>query len=376
MKKLTIQKEDSEDRISALKKYQNYLYDITGELDIDRSNRYYGEYCQKAEILKNNIQKVTIESDLMSDIKKLESEIEEKKRKINLMNLAETSIKIKKNKIDETEKEYYSLVEKYISEYSYTRLKYETQIGESSNVSSESVNRIKSEMEAALDNLEENYVYSINQSISACNDDIYKIKKEIDSLKNRTNLLSFNSDNILINALQDTESEKNIYTQKLSETEELIRQYEDKKDSLNVYANYSGFIYLNRTINIGSYLAAGETVCRIIPKESSIYAELYVSNSEIGDLKEGQSVKLAVDGWEIQEDEEIIGTIEKISKDIRTDLNSQTAYYIVTVSCKNKYLKSDNGEIKELKNGMKVNAKILIGKKQLIRYVFEILNIL
>lgn len=162
-------------------------------------------------------------------------------------------------------------------------------------------------------------------------------------------------------------SELNNYNNKKEAVETSLNSSYQKENKEKVVANTSGYVYFLQNISKGSFLQTGSLICKIIPQNSSnLYAEIYVSNSDIARLYENQDVKIKIGGYSSLEYGDIKGKIEYISKEIRVDEKSGYAYYIVRVSCDNIKSVDSNWDSGHIVNGMMADARIIVGEKNVL----------
>lgn len=109
--------------------------------------------------------------------------------------------------------------------------------------------------------------------------------------------------------------------------------------------------------------------------ESGFYAELYVENSDIAKLKEGQEVNFEIAALPSSEYGYFTGKVEYISKDITVDQNSGNAYYLVKVKCDTSSLKNKSGDEISLINGMACQGKIIVDKQNVLTYLMKNLDL-
>ena len=127
----------------------------------------------------------------------------------------------------------------------------------------------------------------------------------------------------------------------------------------------------------GSFVQAGTAIGAIYPEfESKYYAEIYVENSDIAKIKEGQKVKFEIAAYPSSEYGYFEGTVENIAKDISVDQSTGYAYYLVRVKCNNMSLKGKDGEEASLMNGMACQAKIVTDEKSILTYLLDKIDLL
>lgn len=139
----------------------------------------------------------------------------------------------------------------------------------------------------------------------------------------------------------------------------------------------SGYFYLSQELKTGSFVQEGTDIGTIYPEaESKYYAEIYVDNTDIAKLKEGQEVTFEIAAYPSSEYGYFKGTVENIAKDIFVDQSTGSSYYLVKVKCENVILKDKNGEEATLMNGMACQAKIVVDEKSVLTYLLEKIDLL
>lgn len=139
----------------------------------------------------------------------------------------------------------------------------------------------------------------------------------------------------------------------------------------------SGYFYTFGDLKTGSFVQEGTTIGIIYPEaESKYYAEIYVENSDIAKIREGQEVKFEIAAYPSSEYGYFKGIVENIAKDISVDQSTGYAYYLVRVKCDNMILKEKDGEEATLMNGMACQAKIVIEAKSVLTYLLEKIDLL
>ena len=216
--------------------------------------------------------------------------------------------------------------------------------------------------------------------IEGYNDNLITLESNLASAK--TSLTGVNSssntDNIaILTEKGNIASEKLSYENKKNEYQDYLKSYNIQDNNCTIVAKSSGYFYSSQDLKVGSYLQEGSEIGSIYPeRESGFYAEIYVENSDIGRIKEGQKVKFEIDAFPSSEYGDFIGEVESIAKNITVDENTGLAYYIIKVKCQEINLVSKEGDTATLKNGMACIGKIVIGKKTVMQYLLEKINLL
>ena len=246
----------------------------------------------------------------------------------------------------------------------------------------DAMNSLMNEKEQALKNLELQQITTIETRISEYNDTILSLQSNLTSAE-----LQLNAVNSVDNKTQETvailtekgniSAEALVYEDKVEECENYLRSYDIKNDNCIVKASTSGYFYCAQELKTGSYVQAGSTIGTIYPEaESKYFAEIYVENSDIAKIHEGQVVKFEIAAYPSSEYGYFEGTVENISRDISVDQATGYAYYIVKVSCENMTLIGKDGEEASLMNGMACQAKIVVDEQNVLNYCLEKIDLI
>lgn len=69
------------------------------------------------------------------------------------------------------------------------------------------------------------------------------------------------------------------------------------------------------------------------------------------------------------------GVIESISKDVKIQQPSGSACYLVKVKCDRTTVTNKDGKTGSIMNGMICQAKIIVGERNVLEYVLDILGL-
>lgn len=241
---------------------------------------------------------------------------------------------------------------------------------------------VTKEKTQALINLELQQLTTIEQQISGYSDTILSLETNLTSAK-----LQLDAVNGVDNEAKETvailtekgniAAEILTYEDKVKECETYLKSYDIQNDNCIVKANVSGYFYISQELKTGSFVQEGTAIGTIYPEaESKYYAEIYVENTDIAKIKEGQEVKFEIAAYPSSEYGYFEGTVENIAKDISVDQSTGNAYYLVKVKCENMTLKGKDGEEATLMNGMACQAKIVIDEKNILTYLLEKIDLM
>lgn len=166
------------------------------------------------------------------------------------------------------------------------------------------------------------------------------------------------------------------------EYQKTVENLEAKLEDLNirnedyiVKAPIDGIVRVISEISHRDLLLSGEEVATIVPNAGSDFkVQLYISNKDIANIKEGQGIKYHFLALPYREYGELTGKIVNISPDARVN-NTGESFYVVEASIDDKPLLSYKGEKGVIKTGMACEAQIIKGSKKIMYYLLEKLSL-
>lgn len=402
------EKADAENRLQILQAYEESLDSGNGISEEYKDNPYYDEFVNKRKLLLENISvnKQDTESKnaiYQGNIDNINETITAYTQKVGKLNEVKNCIINHVNTFQPEDTYYYSMVNSYLASYTYNQTQYNNKISELDD----QVNSYNKQIAAAEDEDSANAIRDQRETIyktsgntenernksltSMETTQLSEIESQIESINNTLMTLNSNLSStqleLAANSNGSTQSAKNIailtekgniyaeeltYNEKKDECENYLTSYGIQNDNCTIKAASSGYYYSSDDIKVGSYLQEATTLGKIYPKEESdFYAEVYVANSDIGKIAEGQNVKFEIAAFPSSEYGYFEGTVSSISKDISVNQNTGAAYYIVKVACKNMTLAGKDGQEASLKNGMACKSKIVVGDKSVMDYLLE-----
>lgn len=422
-------------RLEILSAYEKSLDGNKTELEALSNNTYYDEFIDRRELLYANVN--LSESDTagqvtlyQGNVDSISGTIAKYNEKIEKLNAVKQCIMARNNTFDSSEGIYYSMVSSYLASYSYTALQYDNQInnyqrqideyeeqiknaeaeipkgdetvsGNDSAADTEpdiasGVEELKKQRDAlitardavqkekaqALMNLELQQLTTIEQQISGYNDTILSLETNLTSAQLQLDAVN-DVDNEAKETIAILTEKGNIaaeiltYEDQVEECETYLKSYDIQSDNCIIKANASGYFYISQELKTGSFVQEGTAIGTIYPEaESKYYAEIYVENTDIAKIKEGQEVKFEIAAYPSSEYGYFEGIVENIAKDISVDQSTGYAYYLVRVKCENMTLKGKDGEEVTLMNGMACQAKIVVDEKNVLTYLLEKIDLL
>lgn len=243
--------------------------------------------------------------------------------------------------------------------------------------------RNEEDRKAALENFRLQYLLELDNTTSTLKDNRKSLVMNRESIKLQDEKVLVDDKGVNANLLEYKNREisttiDNIetYEGRKRELEASINKIDSQIENAVVEATMSGVVNSNMELVDGNVLQSGATVLSIIPENDSDYkVNIYVSNEDIGKIKKDMPVKFNVYALPNTEYGYLTGTIVNISKDLKVDNSSGSAYYLVEARLDNSKLYSSKGQEGNLKAGMTCQAQMVTENKRILFYLLEKLNL-
>ncbi len=387
---INYQKELSEveDRIKILEAYRLYLDGDESALDIMQNNIYYSEIINRKNLLlANKDSNDTTSADKIdlyrANVESIEQSINQYNQKIEKLNMTKQCISSRNNTFDSQDVYYYNLINSYISKYSYNEKQYDDMINTySESGDDEKVQILQEEKKQALNNIELEQLSAIEQQIENYNSAISTLHINLTNAKlqlvaSQESNAELGKNIVVLTEKNNIDAQIENCNEKKSEYEKFIRTYDIQNDNCTIKANSSGYYYKEQQMSYGAYIKEGSCIGKIYPKQQTgFYTLAYVENSEIGRVKLGQKVKLEIAAYPISEYGYFEGKITDVSKDIIVDSSTGRSYYQVKIENVEQVYKNKKTKSVSLMNGMACQAKIVTGKKKILTYLLEKIDLI
>ena len=137
------------------------------------------------------------------------------------------------------------------------------------------------------------------------------------------------------------------------------------------------------THSAGTVVQPGTVLLTLVPKEETLRAEVWVSNEDIGFVRQGQPVKLKFAAFPFQKYGMVDGTVEHVSADSadnatgngnnpndKAPARTPMLFYKALVTLKAMHLSLDEQNF-ALSAGMQTHAEILLGTRTVMEYLLS-----
>lgn len=147
------------------------------------------------------------------------------------------------------------------------------------------------------------------------------------------------------------------------------------KDSY-IYAPCDGIVNLNAEVKVDSVVQAGQVLFIISNSNAKDWkAEVNIPSNNILNIKLGDKAKIMVPGLSQADYGFIEGEITSIENNARVDDKTKESFYNAMISIKKPYLEGNNVPNKELKMGLRVEAKVIECDKTILKYILQKINL-
>ncbi len=163
--------------------------------------------------------------------------------------------------------------------------------------------------------------------------------------------------------LSDIESE-------ISELGARIPALEDRVERTTVRSPVDGVINRINYVTDEAYVNSGDVLLEIVPTGSELIVETKIDPKDIGEIVEGQEVKISLTAYNPSKYGRIDGKVIGISADAINDAQTGIQSYLVDVSIDGT-LYETNGEEVTILPGMVASIDVLSGKRTVLDYFWQ-----
>ena len=154
---------------------------------------------------------------------------------------------------------------------------------------------------------------------------------------------------------------------KVAELTERKVAAEDQLKRINIHAPQDGIVHQLTIHTVGGVVTPGETIMLVVPEMDDLLVEAKVGQSDIDQVRLGQSVVLRLSAFNQRTTPELTGTVTQVAADLVTDQRSGMQYYIIRITI-------DPAELKKLGKlklipGMPAECFIQIGSRTILSYL-------
>ena len=164
-----------------------------------------------------------------------------------------------------------------------------------------------------------------------------------------------------------------------SEVENLTSQLASLDQQLRgsqVRSPLDGWVEEEKKFNVGDVILAGETLVRIVPESArDLKAELLVASNDIAEIKPGMGFRLIFPKLPPSEFGQLEGTLETVPQDAWLQPDAPPVFQLQG-GLSRLWMENNQGLRIDLKAGMTAEARIILKKKAIWRFLLEKLDFL
>lgn len=231
------------------------------------------------------------------------------------------------------------------------------------------------------DSLKNSYISQIENKVSALNEEIKSLennKKSLEvSLKNVKDLKTYeklSSDKLKNEAIITVNSEIDSLNDNIISLQSQMVELDETIRNSEIKASVDGTVTLINNLSTGDIVQAGTSLCSIIPVGDELKVNLYIPESEVAKVTVGQKTEYSFDAIPYNEYGKVTGEITSISADSISNESSGMKYYIAQATLSENTLTNKDGNVREIRTGMLLEAKSISGSKKIITWLLEKLN--
>lgn len=411
------------DRLDALLAYGAMLNGDTEALNRIRDNQFFDEFDTRYLLLKAEIEAVKEDASKKAAVYKetinsTEDAIHSYENKIEKLTVLKQCLQNGDTVFPTNDAYCQGVLDNYYSSCNYAQIQYDNQISEcnrqideynkiisineqkkaedvsyndagavdeakhQSDNYSKKVSEINAEKISSINNFFAQQTASIEGQIEELKDTILNLNTSLENAKLQLNVYGrenkdYDKELYFLREKNSIIAEQLQYEEKRKSCEAAVSEREKALSNCRLIASKAGYFYSKMPITRGMYLSEGQTIGTIYPESESFYhAELYVENSDIAKLSEGQLVRFEIDALPSKDYNMFTGVISDISKDITIDQSNGQAYYVVRVDCDDVMVSDKEGNEISVMNGMACQGKIVVCEKSVLSYFLDKIDLL
>ncbi|MCR8850455.1 HlyD family secretion protein [Rossellomorea sp. SC111] len=342
-------------------------------------NKEEGEAVSKGEVL------FTISSGQEGlQQKALQSQLDELNDKKKVLDRFEQSLDEEKNLMKDSgvEQEYYGKIE-------YFLLQIRTDQFEKSSLNSqiEKKNQKKDELLGELDLLKqdlrktdpESDVFTADElkgKIEAKESEIEGITEEINQFEQQKKNPASQSKQVLSQLKSELGSARASIQSKLVELKAQIALYSGQESALTITSNKNGVVHYLVPMKLGMTIQANQVIAQVSDGTDELQVEAFIDSRDISMINVGDTVKLSIQGVNIQKYGTVEGEISSIDTGTLTQETSEgnLVFYKCVISLKKTELEARDGNEVKIIHSMPVEAKVIYKKETYSDWIFKMLN--
>lgn len=191
----------------------------------------------------------------------------------------------------------------------------------------------------------------------------------LDEFKARIRAVQAERDALVAKAISDARNQRAERIEQLHEVEVQLTAYRARSEDIEVKAPVNGIVHNVSETPVGTVIAAGGTVCEIVPTDGGVLMEARVSPRDIGFVHVDQKAVVKADAFDYARFGSINGRVARISPESKTSGPGQEPYFVAEIELARGYVGLDKDHV--VTPGMTGEASILTGEKTIFQYLLK-----
>lgn len=191
----------------------------------------------------------------------------------------------------------------------------------------------------------------------------------LDEFNAKIQALQAERDALVAKAISDARNQRAQRLEQLREVEEQLKAYRARSQDIDVKAPVNGIVHQVSETPVGTVLAAGGTVCEIVPTDGGVLMTVHVSPRDIGFVHVGQKAVVKADAFDYGRFGAIEGKVARISPESKADVPGQDRYFVTEIELEQGYVGADKSHV--VTPGMTGEASILTGERTIFQYLLK-----
>lgn len=191
----------------------------------------------------------------------------------------------------------------------------------------------------------------------------------LDEFKAKIQALEAERDALVAKAVSDAANQRAQHIEQLGEVEAQLAAYRARSEDIDVKAPVNGIVRNVSETPLGTVIAAGGTVCEIVPTDGGVLMATRVSTRDIGFVHVGQKAIVKADAFDYGRFGAVDGEVVRISPGSKADRPGLEPFFIAEIELDHGYVGADKNHL--LTPGMTGEAGILTGQKTIFQYLLK-----
>jgi len=218
------------------------------------------------------------------------------------------------------------------------------------------------------------------------------IREQLASAESSLAIYSRDSDKAIEAFVSDNAQKISDAERKIEELTQTLAKANARLSHMTLSSPIDGVVQASVATNVGQVVSAGQEVMRVVPENAGIEVEAYVTNEDIGFIKEGQEASLKIASFPFLRYGTIKAHVTAIARDAIPELDAnakegdgahatassgfagaqrmQNLVFLVTLKPDTTNIAAD-GETIPLGSGMATTVEFKTGNRRIIEYIFS-----